>query len=69
MTYEQAKTLKKGDPVIFTPMYGDGVAEEVKWICLDFKPLGNVIIGVCMDSHDATRWGYLNQFTLFPNEF
>lgn len=68
MTYSQAKTLKKGDAIIYAPHYGGGMAEEVKFVSLDYDKNGDVII-VCTDWHEVHRWGHLLQFTLIQTEF
>ena len=64
MTYENAKELKKGTPVIYRGSYGDEQPVECKWMGIDYHPNGNVI-GMCFDQWGNERWGHLYQFDLF----
>ena len=55
MTYEQAKQMDKGEPVIYRGSLGDEPAMECKWVKLDYHPNGN-LIGICVDGWGNERF-------------
>jgi hypothetical protein len=69
MTYDQAKKLKKGKAILYRPFFGDGYPEEVKFVRLEYqRPSGDVVM-ICYDSRGTHRWGTLDQYSLFAQEF
>ena len=66
MTFDQAKKLTNGTPVIYRGSFGGEEPTECKWLGIEYHPNGN-IVGTCIDVWGCERWGYFHQFDLFPD--